>query len=221
MYLNHGMGYKDIAIMLRNEGIKCKRAYFTGTHIGYILKNKCYTGHYIRNTKKYKGNRKLKEDKPVSQHITIEIEPLIDLVTWEKIQDKINFNKTKTKRTSNPEYWLRNVLKCAECGASVKPKNAGKRKDGTSHRYYICYWAGASPRDLAEKGKKEKCSLPFIRAEKLENLVLMELVDMLTLYRWKDVDESGKRISKHRRFLMEIIEPSTYDDKINATNPNY
>ena len=39
MYLDKGFSFKDMAIKLRDEGIKCKRTFFTSTTISYMLKN--------------------------------------------------------------------------------------------------------------------------------------------------------------------------------------
>ncbi|TDI89439.1 MAG: hypothetical protein E2O72_06490 [Candidatus Dadabacteria bacterium] len=45
------------------------------------------------------------------------------------------------------------------------------RKDGTAPRYYACYWAGTSKKNLIASGRKRKCSLPYIRAKSIESRV--------------------------------------------------
>ena len=211
MYLDQNLGYKSIAIKLREEGIKCKRAFFSPTVVGFILKNPCYTGRYIVNRKVYKGSLKTKEDKPASENIIVEFPPLIEKLTWDKIQEKIAFNKVKTKRTlTSPEYFLRNVLQCGECGGSIKPKNAGRRKDGSCHRYYQCYWSQASPRDLAVAGKDNKCTLPLIRAEQLEDKVIYHLLHYLT---FGGFTLKGEYIPAE---IEQLVKPERYVDQILA-----
>jgi len=209
MYLDQNMGYKSITIKLREEGIRCKRAFFSPTVVGYILKNPCYCGRYIVNRKVYKGNIKTKTDKPTSENIIVSLPPLIDKLTWDKIQEKILFNKVKTKRTTIPEYFLRNVLQCGECGGSIKPENGRKRKDGSHYRYYQCYWNGASPRDLAVHGKDKKCPMPLIRAQELEDSVMYHLLHYLTFggftLKGEYIPAEIEQLVKPERYVEQIL----------------
>jgi hypothetical protein len=154
-YLN-GESYKTICIKLREMGIKAKRAYFSPATIGGVLKNPCYTGSYVVNKKIFKDKLVTKEDKPVEENITIELPPLITKLRWLKVQERIAFNVVKTKRTVFPEFWLRNVLECAECNSAIRPKVGGYRsKKGATLRYYGCYWHIASGTTLKSYGKEK------------------------------------------------------------------
>ena len=172
-----GLSYNDITITLRREGVKAKLALFSAAVVGQVLKNPVYySGRLIRNTHKFSGNRKLAELKPADQHFEIAVPPLIDKLTWDRVQEKIAFNKVKTKRTTNPNFWLRNVLKCGECGGTIKPKSIRGRFD-----YYCCYWADAGKKVLEAAGKKRKCLLPNITAQELQDIVMGQLLNFLTM----------------------------------------
>jgi site-specific DNA recombinase len=171
MYVDKGMSFKDIALKLRDEGTKSRRAWFTKSALSYILKNPAYYGHYVVNKYKYTGpggRKRTKEEKPPREHIDFPIPPLITKNRWDQVQERTAFNKTKSKRgTVSLDYFLRDILICGECGGRVKPHHGATRKDGTFPRYYSCYWADANDGTLKLHDRK-KCCLPLIRAESLE-----------------------------------------------------
>jgi site-specific DNA recombinase len=175
-----GKSYRDVAIALRRDGIKAKLALFSSTVVGQILKNPCYySGRLLRNTNVFKGNQRTKEEKPADQHFQIALPPLIDKITWSRVQERIAFNKVKTKRTTNPNFWLRNVLKCGECGGAIKPKSVRGQFD-----YYCCYWATSGKKFLEAAGRKHKCRLPSIPAQEIHDRVRYHLLDDLTFGRF-------------------------------------
>jgi DNA invertase Pin-like site-specific DNA recombinase len=203
MYLA-GASYKDIAIALRREGIKAKLKPFSATVIGRVLKNPAYyTGRLLRNTHKFSGNRKTNEKKPNEQHYELDVPPLIDKITWDRLQDRIAFNKVKTKRTTNPNFWLRNVLVCGECGGRVKPKSVRGR-----FCYYGCYWSRASSKELEAAGKRQKCRLPSIPAHQLENVVMGQVLNFLTMGGFFIGDKY------HSAPLEKMLGPQRYDAQI-------
>jgi site-specific DNA recombinase len=191
MYIHEGMSYRDITIKLKEEGIICKRAPFSNVTIQYILNNPAYYGNYILNQYQYEGNRRKKVYniggkkkailmKPSSEHITFNISPLISKSEWDKVQEKRKFNIVKGKRISiSRDYWLRDLLVCAECGATIKPHHGSTRKNGTFPRYYSCSWASTSKKGLKAAGKS-KCKLPTIKAEEIESEVWSSLINKLS-----------------------------------------
>ena len=201
MCLN-GVSYKDITIALRREGIKAKLALFSATVVGQVLKNPCYySGRLVRNTHKFKGSQRTDELKPADQHFEIAIPPLIDKPTWDRVQERIAFNKVKTKRTATPEFWLRNVLSCGECGGSIKPKSIRGRFD-----YYCCYWAGAGKKTLEAAGRK-KCRMHNIPAQELQDRVMYHFLEYLTF---------GGLMPGHYfpSNIEKMLGPQQYDDQI-------
>lgn len=183
MYLDLGMSFHRIAIKLREEGKKGKRAYFASATISGMLKNPAYYGHYVVNQFKYGdskrgvGTIRTNELKPASEHIKFEIPHLISKTKWDKLQEKTKVNTLKVGRPSPnyKDYWLSDIVKCGVCGARVRPHNGNKRKDGTFPRYYSCHWASTSLTDLKVNNRK-KCKLPYIKADDLEGSVWLDLI---------------------------------------------
>jgi site-specific DNA recombinase len=183
MYVDQGLAFHDIAIRFNNEGQKCKRAKWTNSSISYMLKNPCYYGNYVLNRHEFetpvdkKTSTRTGKMKDASEHITFKIPPLISKSRWDLIQEKTQFNKVKAKRSDSVTrtFFLRDVLTCARCGGSIKPRQGSKRKDGSRLRYYVCFWAGTSKKTL-ESCQHNKCSLNFITAEKLEKAVWSDVL---------------------------------------------
>jgi site-specific DNA recombinase len=191
MYVDQGLSYRDIQIQLTSEGIRCKKAWFSNTTISYILKNSCYYGHYVVNTRIYDYDKdeegrhvstkakRTKELKPAKEHIEFPIPHLISKPEWDRIQARTEFNKVKSKRTTwSNNYWLRDVIHCFRCGGKMHPHMGSVRRDGTYPRYYCCYWASTSTKSLAA-AQRERCTLPYIPADILEKAVWDTLLGML------------------------------------------
>lgn len=195
MYLNQKMSFQDIAIKLKKEGIKSKRAHWSSTTISYTLKNSAYYGKYVVNQYIYEdgatgaGTKRTKKRKPDSEHIIFDITPLISKNRWDQIQKQTNFNKLKSKRSNRTDdLILRDVLICGRCGGRVKPKIGNTRKDGTAPRYYACYWASTSKKNLNASGRNNKCSLPYIKYKEIDSDVWANIVIMFNLNRRKAFD---------------------------------
>ena len=176
MYLDQGLSFQAICDKLNEEGIKSRTGkQWRNIVIGDMMKNPAYYGHLVMNQYIYEdgkqgaGTLRTKKKKPESEHISFPIPPLISKTRWDKIQERIKFNKHKGKRSeASSEYWLRDVLICGQCGGRIRPENGAKRQDGTYPRYYRCYWGRmkSEKRKKAQNGKA--CFLPFIPAEKVE-----------------------------------------------------
>jgi site-specific DNA recombinase len=196
MYLEQGMAFHAIATKLNSEGQPFerinlldgkvhKKGKWSSATISYMLKNPCYYGHYVVNQRVYKDGpkgagtlRSKSEFKPVSEAITFEPEKMISKTDWDKIQETTKFKKVQTKRSTEEtrSYFLRDVLVCGHCGAAVKPRMGARRKDGTILRYYCCFYAGTSEKKLLE-AQKNRCYLPYIKAEEIEKIVWRAVLD--------------------------------------------
>jgi site-specific DNA recombinase len=207
LYLDEGLSLKDITIRLTREGILGNSGKpFRANTLSYMLKNPCYYGHYILNRHEYEGRKRTGGLKPEEEHITFPCPAIISKTLWDKIQKKTEFNKGKGKRISEStkQYWLRDILECDECNGRIRHRQDGRiRRDGTINRYYACYWAGASKKELAHSGKK-KCELPYIQAENLEGEIWSELTARLSFGGWQI---KGKRI---RTPLEALADPDRY-----------
>jgi site-specific DNA recombinase len=213
MYINQRLSFRDIAIQLNGEGLICKNGKWSSPVISYIFKNPCYYGYYVVNQYKYEdgkrgaGTRRTKQRKPESETITFPIDkPIISKTEWDKIQLATLANKVKTKRNTDPSFFLRDVLVCSRCGGVMKPHKGIKRKDGSHLRYYRCYWSGTSKRNL-EAGRKQKCTLPVIKAETIENAIWVDIRMKFAMNPKKAFEHliSDKNIEKNIKGQEEII----------------
>ncbi|MFO7816105.1 MAG: recombinase family protein [Desulfovibrionales bacterium] len=188
MYVEQNMSLRDITIMLKRKGIKCKRSEWSKSTLNCVLKNPFYCGHEQL------------------------IPPLISKSTWDKIQTKMNKKKINPSyNCHNSVFFLRDVLKCARCGGSVRPRLGSFRKDGTAPRYYVCYWAGTSRKNIEAESGRKKCSMPFLKADMVETAVWNEV--KLTCF--PEVDETKFNVLSpdDRKVLVEdVLEGDIYVD---------
>lgn len=157
----------------------------------YILYGSGQEAHcsttYAVNRWTYK-DKKRRAPKAEGEAIRFDIEPLIDRATWERLQKKIQSNKVRSKNVGlqREEFWLRDVLRCDECGGKVKPHKGSIRKsNGRAPRYYSCYWTSCTEKTLTI-AKHERCHLPLIKAEELEGVVWGKVLHLLLFWRNKD-----------------------------------
>jgi DNA invertase Pin-like site-specific DNA recombinase len=202
MYVDERLSMGSIALKLRDEKIKCKKEYFRSPGISYILKNPAYYGYYVVNRHVYVDGKRTKKIKSAEDHIQFDIPFLIQKTEWDRIQKRTELNKVRSKRSSNvtQPYWLRDLLICGECGGAVKPRHGSKRKDGTFPRYYTCYWTTVDSKTLS-LSNRQKCHLPFIKAEQIEQNVWSRLMIKLTHFGGKEK-------------LEPLISPASFDEKI-------
>lgn len=190
MYVEQNMSLRDITIMLKRKGIKCKRSEWSKSTLNFVLKNPLYYGH--------------------SQLIP----PLISKSQWDKIQAKMNKKKIRPSHNChNSVFFLRDVLKCARCGASVRPRLGSFRKDGTAPRYYVCYWAGTSRKNIEAESGRKKCSMPFLKADMVEAAVWNEVKRILTCSLEEDETKFNVLSPDDRKVLVEdVLEAEIYVD---------
>ena len=120
-------------------------------------------------------------EQPRDTWIEVPIPPLVDAETWDRAQKLKKQRRVKSKRNTKVFYLLQHLLRCTECGLMFGSKanwHASNRRNGkiyrydaaTPHRYYYCY--GIQHRLRC----REK---PYIRAERLEELVWSEVNNVL------------------------------------------
>lgn len=161
MYVNKGMSTIKIADELNRRKIeppaiylkiptymKKKSANPSGKYvwlraqIGKILRNEVYLGSVV-GRKFQKVSHKIAKVRCTKkeEHIILENmhEPIIDIETWKKAQDKLNgYNKTRERKY---DHILKGLVYCGECGnkATLRCREE-KRKNGNVWRatYFIC-----------------------------------------------------------------------------------
>lgn len=118
-YLN-GKGMREIAVDINNEGYRTIRGNcFENRTIQYILNNPVYIGK-IRWTPT--GRMKRNFNNPDTMIIQGTHEPIIDIDTWNAVQNKLKTaNKTKYMRdkpATNP-FMLQGLVRCSACGSTL------------------------------------------------------------------------------------------------------
>ncbi len=199
MYLG-GMGQNTIAKVLNSEGIPCpseykkqcglnyrnsnrldSTSYWTYSTIRNILKNEMYIGNMVQN----KNFRQICKQNavllPKDKWIVVEgtHEPIIDMDTWDKVQDLLGRNTRQTKLEQNVHMFA-GFLKCGDCGrAMVKIIRKGVTvfNCGSYNRY-----------------GRGHCSIHRITEEELEGIVLQDLNLII-----KSVKDMGRLIEEERR----------------------
>ncbi len=199
MYLG-GMGQNTIAKVLNSEGIPCpseykkqsglnyrnsnrldSTSYWTYSTIRNILKNEMYIGNMVQN----KNFRQICKQNavllPKDKWIVVEgtHEPIIDMDTWDKVQDLLGRNTRQTKLEQNVHMFA-GFLKCGDCGrAMVKIIRKG----------VIVFNCGSYNRY-----GRGHCSIHRITEEELEGIVLQDLNLII-----KSVKDMGRLIEEERR----------------------
>ncbi len=210
LYLLEGLSDLNIALRLKSEGVKLRgKKYPANQTISYILKNPVYYGHCVVNQHEYDNVRRTGKMKPVSEHITVTLPPLISKTKWDEIQRKRLFNKSKAKRvTISDSYWLRDILICDECGSKIYAiSNNRTREDGTIPRYYGCFLHKATTKRLESMGKT-RCLLPVINADMLEDLVWNHIMQNLT---FGGFHLKGQYVPSE---LETIVDPGRFDEQL-------
>lgn len=175
------LGIKGVATYLNKRGLRRRDGkLWTGTLVAVVLQNETYRGEFIFNRR----CAKTREEKPESEWVRVEVEPIISGATWERASATRAHRRPDViapRRLSSPTL-LTGILKCGECGAGMVVAT-GK---GGRYRYYKC---------VAKHTKGvHLCKSSSIPMEKLNQLVIESLT--------KRVVEPGNL----RRLLTKLSE---------------
>ena len=136
-----------------------------------ILRNQVYIGHMVQG-KRQKKNFKMKRRDviPEEQWVVVKNthEPLIDEVTWNRVQSILNQNKRRTKprlKKDGTVSLFSAKIFCADCGAKMTFQLA-KNKTGEYARYRCSTYSNQG---------KTACSFHAISEAELELIVLSEI----------------------------------------------
>jgi site-specific DNA recombinase len=202
MYLQ-GNSMREIALQLKRRGVMCHKRPFSTATLSYLLKNPVYYGHYVLNKTVYDKHKRTKKQKPPSEWITMQVPPIVDKITWDKVQERREFNRIKTKHAHDKSaYWLRDHLQCSHCGGTVKPVHGAIRKKRPGHpRYYRCHWSICSEKTLELAGRN-RCPLPTLKAKELEQAVWHRVLHALTF------------MDQKKKYLGQALRPDRWDQVI-------
>lgn len=157
-----GKGYLTIARSLNAMGIK--------SHRGNPIENR--TVEYWLNNPLYIGKTRWNPDGKLSRTYNADTAiisdgthtPIIDMETWEKVQEQMKLKKTKYRKYYNPDrkdlsHWLSGIVRCEKCGAVLSNQSG---------------FFGCSNRCRGLCG-----GVGYIKATKLDAIVLNILSDIM------------------------------------------
>lgn len=132
-----------------------------------ILHNEVYKGiwHYGKAHKKRGPN-------PRDHWIPLEVPPLVSCEVWEAAQKRCKQNQIMAKRNTKNSYLMHYLLTCQRCGRSTGTNTT--RCNGKPYAYYMCYG-----RSNHKQSPREKCALPFFRADHVDAVVWDWVRDLL------------------------------------------
>ena len=182
-YVEGGMGAPAIAAALTDDGVPTATpgARWHATQVNRILRNEAYKGTWwygkARHTATDSGMRR--HAQPRDAWIGIPFPPLVDEETWERAKTLRARRLTRSPRNTKTFHLLQHLVHCSECGMLMGPRvvrSQSTRRKGktysyrlkTPRRYYQCYGMGTPYRLRCRQH-------PFIRAERLEELVWGEV----------------------------------------------
>ena len=184
-YVHEGLGIPAIAWRLTDEGIPTPKVgeRWHQSQVHRIIGNATYKGTWSygrrRTVATEEGTRVYAQ--PEETWIEVAVPPLVDEGTWERAQQLKKQRLAVSKRNTKVSYLLQHLLRCTECGLRFRSKakwhttNRYKGKvyryeAATPLRYYHCH--GLS--------RRLRCrERPYIRAERLEDLVWSEVKRVL------------------------------------------
>jgi site-specific DNA recombinase len=128
-----------------------------------ILTNERYIGVYTWNKRQVKLFRQWAGGGPNPNCVRIEgaIPVIIDDLTWERVQKRLNDNRRNATNKAKRTYLLSGLIECEECGATYVGHTSTNKK-GVETRYYVC----------GNKYRTKTCSAKNINASEIEGFVL-------------------------------------------------
>ncbi len=163
------IGVKQIASWLNARGYRSRTGGLFGVGaVHKILTNTVYVGQWVFN----KRCAKTFKEKPASEHIVVDVPPIIEKQEFEAVQASL---KARDPRVAAPRVvtgpiLLTGLTVCASCGGAMTLRT-GTSKTGAVHKYYACS-------TCARQGKTA-CKGRSIPMQKLDDLVTEHLSERL------------------------------------------
>jgi hypothetical protein len=156
MYLDQNLGLRGIADHLNSMGLKSLRGnVWSHVSIREILENEVYTGTFVW------GDIRVENNHP----------PIIDRVTWEKVQSRRKRKKELGGRAQNNIFLLSGLVHCGICNNATMVGRTARKLGIYTYRYYVC-------NNYASKGKGV-CTGGYYRADKIEKIVIDDIKDFV------------------------------------------
>ena len=163
------LGIKEITKRLNAAGHRTKRGarFGVGTLHG-ILTNPVYVGEWIFN----KRDSKTLTQKPVAEHITVAVPPIIERGAFDAVQAMLKARNPRVQapRVVTGPILLTGLAVCASCEGGMTLRT-GTSRSGKIHRYYTC--------STCARSGKAACKGRSIRMDTLDDLVVEHLSERL------------------------------------------
>ena len=180
-----GLGTRAIAWRLTDEGVPAPKSgtRWHDSQVHRIVGNAAYKGTWSYGRRRMvtteEGTRVYAQ--PEETWIGVAVPPVVDEETWERAQQLKKQRLATSKRNTKVSYLLQHLLRCTECGLRFRAKAAWdsrNRRNGKVYRY-----ESATPRRYYHcNGVSQRLHCrerPYIRAERLEDLVWSEVKRVL------------------------------------------
>jgi DNA invertase Pin-like site-specific DNA recombinase len=163
------MGIKTIVNWLNARGHRTRSgARWAVGPLHKLLTNPVYAGRMRFN----RCEARTKRRKPESEYVSAEVPPVIDPAVFERVQDLLKARNPKVTppRVVTGPILLTGLATCASCSGGMTLRT-GTSKSGRVHRYYTC--------STCARAGKSACKGRSIRMDKLDTLVMSQLIDRL------------------------------------------
>lgn len=167
---------------LRHRGLRSRQTLRYGgqalseSQVHRLLKNPYYRGQIIHQGQELDGAHT----------------PLIDNLTWFKVQDLLASRRIRGDRSWRHTHHLKGLLVCGRCGSRMG-YGPSKGKGGT-YAYFFC---------LGRHTKRTTCTMPYIEQSHLEDDVLRIIRERVTISQ-EDVKAGG--VYAHRLLDTELAD---------------
>ena len=182
-YFIEGHGYRAVAKMLTERGVKTNRGYdWTSSSVRWTLTNEIYVGRTLWNRRYYNKEGKAQWREPEQWIVNGDTHPaILTSDQWEAIQKRLT-RKMPRGGQATIKYKLSGLLKCAYCGSKMTGRRYNNRGE---ERIYVC----------SSYQKNGGCKFNHIFTLKCEEVVC-KFLDSLTLDTYEPQILSPSEIKK-------------------------
>ncbi len=142
MYTEENRSIREIVKILNEAGYTPLRGgtEWAKTSVNHILINTTYVGYSFFNKSRRMGDKRDFKDR--EEWIRIEFDPIIDAITFDKVQKRMKHNKTYVRKHPSRLYLLSGMVACSECKrpylAQTAKANRNRRKnEAQTYRHRI------------------------------------------------------------------------------------
>lgn len=134
-----GYGYRAVAKMLNETGIKTKKgSTWIASSVRAVLTNELYVGQLIWNRRFYDKEGKMHWRDPVDWIVRENAHPpILTLEQWDKINERIT-RKMPKGGERQAKYRLTGMLHCAFCGSKMASRRYGSKGPHKERYIFVC-----------------------------------------------------------------------------------